>query len=102
MSNIINSYTLDTIEKTILFFIVCFLVMIYYYVEEWIKNKSSTPLIDYLIINNPEATYDAIKRTILLAFGAGVMGQLDQVSNTDLLIAAAGVGWLAFSNRSNK
>lgn len=100
MIEVINGIDLGIAAKTLLFFIVCFLVMAYYYIEDWFQNKPTQSLIDYLLLNNPSGTYNAIKRLVLLTFGAGVLGHLEQVANTDMLITAAGIGWLAFSNKS--
>lgn len=102
MIEVINEINLGIVAKTLLFFIVCFCVMAYYYIEDWFQNRPTQGLLDYLILNNPTGTYNAIKRLVLLTFGAGIIGHLDQVENTDMLITAAGIGWLAFSNRSEK
>lgn len=102
MIEYINSIELGIVAKALLFFIVCFLVMTYYYIEDWFQNKPTQSLLDYLLLNNPRGTYLAIKRLILLAFGASILGHLDQVQISDILITAAGIGWLAYSNRSDR
>jgi len=93
----INAIELPAFVKTIIFFLTCAAVMAYYYIEAWFKGPRTSTLKNYLIYDNPAATWDAIKRLALLSAGAGIVGHMDVVENTAVLISGAGVGWLAYS-----
>ena len=56
--------------------------MAYYYIEDWSQNKPTKVLIDYLVLNNPRGDLlEQLKRLILLAFGAGILGHFRSGSN---------------------
>lgn len=93
------AYVLGTpeIKNLILFLGSSFIVMTYYYIEAWMKIEDRPDLIDYLVFNNPIETYGAIKRLLLLCFGAGVMGHMDGMTIEMIMSAGAGVGYAAFA-----
>lgn len=92
-------YIFGTVEmRNIMIFLYSSLVvMTYYYIETWIKIEDRPSLIDYLVLDNPAGTYNAVKRLLLLCFGAGVMGHMDTMTMYEVMSAGAGIGYLAFS-----
>lgn len=104
----INSIELSTAGKTGFFFVSSLLVMAFYYAEYWIKNGmrdfegNQVSIVNFLLLNHPERTYEAIKRVILICIGGGVIGALDGMTLMQVFAAGMGAGYAAFARRDEK
>ncbi len=92
-------YIFGTVEmrNIMMFLYSSFAVMTYYYIETWLKIEDRPSLINYLVLDNPAETYSAVKRLLLLCFGAGIMGHMDDMTMQMIMSAGAGVGYAAFA-----
>lgn len=99
---------LGATAKTALFFVSSMMVMAFYYAEFWIRNGmkdfdgNKVSIINFLVLNHPERTYEAIKRVLLICIGGGVIGALDGMSIAQVFAAGVGAGYAAFARREEK
>jgi len=77
-------------------------VMVYYYIEGWIRMSDRERLLDYLIFDNPLQAYDAIKRLVLLCAGSGLVGHFGNMDLEHIITAGAAVGYMAFTHKEEK
>lgn len=97
MIDAINAIYLSPLQKGLIFFLTAFGVMIYYSLENYVKQYRVQSINYWLLKSNPQKTYKCVKRLLGVTVGASAFSVLDQSSNVEVLSFAAAIGWTAYS-----
>jgi hypothetical protein len=88
------------VKGSVIFGCSAFVVMVYYYIEEFIRSSQRERLLDYLVLDNPLQAYEAIKGLAVLCIGSGLVGHFDHMTLQHIVTAGAGVGYVAFNKQT--
>lgn len=102
ISEYISNFDWASLEGAALFFGTAFVVMVYYYTESLfnIPKEQRPGWFAYMVLNNPDETFAAIKRLIVVCLGAEVLGHTNALNVEQILTSGAACGYLAFARRS--